>query len=282
MVGYTGANGSLGTMIGEELECLGVNHISMSRQPERIAHAPCRECRRADYDDVVGLTQAFREIDRLFLMSMPDAPELRVRRHRNAIHAAREAGVKHIIFLSVADAEEDSPFPFAVANRDAETVLREGKLDWTILRPNLYADAILRMSLGGVEERRLVLPWHTGRVAYVARRDIAEVAARLLAGGGFVGESLSITGAKSMTLADVGEALFQASGQSWTNSPTDMETYEEGLLERFPVDTVQAYMGLCRGLEAGRLSETSDTVERICDRKPTPLETVLEEQLAAW
>ncbi|MEO0460440.1 MAG: hypothetical protein AAF219_06325 [Myxococcota bacterium] len=61
-----------------------------------------------------------------------------------------------------------------------------------------------------------------------------------------------------------------------------MRTYEEGLSERFPLDTVQAYMGLCRGLEAGRLSETSDTVERICARKPTSLEAVLEKQLADW
>ncbi|MEL6545965.1 MAG: NAD(P)H-binding protein [Myxococcota bacterium] len=278
-VGFTGATGKLGTLIGRELAKRGLPHRAFSRSPEKIPVWDQREALRLDFDDTEALKSGFKGLKRLFLISTPDSPAVRMRRHGNAIEAARAAGVEHTIFLSIRDASPDSPFPFAVANYDSERRLRAAVAsDWTILRPNLYAESIVSMGGKDIEEERITFPWPGARVGYVARIDIARVAAGLLQNGGARGAVLDVTGPEALTLSEVAKRLA-AIGHTVRVEPMPLDSYTEQLTGSFPPDTVAAFSGLCRALAEGRFDVTSDTVETYGGQPATRLEQVLASEL---
>jgi len=53
------------------------------------------------------------------------------------IEAARQAGVRRIVHISIAHANEDSPFPYFGAKGEAERIVRESGLSCAILRPTV-------------------------------------------------------------------------------------------------------------------------------------------------
>jgi len=262
-IGYTGAAGRLGLLIGQALERAAVAHRAISQRTEFVPSAAGRTVVRGSYDDPQQLAHAFEGLDRVFLVSTSEAPDERRRSHRNAIAAARRAGVAHIIFLSLRDALPTSPFPFAVANHDAEVALREcERPDWTILHPNLYTEAIFEMGGGDLERGVVTFPWPQARVGYVSRSDVAEVAASLLVDGGDVGQTLEVTGGESLTLDEVCRELSGALGRSIQLEPQSLDEYRRKLESFFPADTAAAFAGLCQALSEGRFDIATDVVRQ--------------------
>jgi len=68
--------------------------------------------------------------------------------NRNLIDAAKTAGVKQFIFVSVAFADSNSPVPIWQAKGKTENYLRESGLPYTIIAPNGYMEALMPMVVG--------------------------------------------------------------------------------------------------------------------------------------
>lgn len=274
-IGFTGATGRLGREIGNLLSQQEVPHRAIARDLEDIPETSTRSRFSADYDDIEAMQRAFEGLDRVFLVSTSDGPEVRKLRHRNAISAARAAGVGQIIFLSLRDALPDSPFPFAAANHDAEVALRDHSVaDWTILHPNLYMEALFEMGTQDLEAGVLRYPWAGARVGYVSRPDIAAVAVDLLLRGGHLGKTLDVTGAKSMTLDEVCAELSAAFGRQIQYTPDSHEEYFRKLAAFVPSDVAAAFAGLARSLSEGRFDIATDVVRESAGREPQSLEQV--------
>jgi len=56
---------------------------------------------------------------------------------RFLLGAAREAGVRRVVHISVSNPSEDSPLDYFAAKARAETAVRESRLSWAIIRPTL-------------------------------------------------------------------------------------------------------------------------------------------------
>ncbi|MEO1482380.1 MAG: NAD(P)H-binding protein [Myxococcota bacterium] len=265
-IGFTGANGRLGQLVGIDLLRRRLPHRAMSRDPSTIPPSEDREAVALNFDDDRGLRRAFSGLARLFLISTPDCVDVRIRRHRRAIEAARAEGVQQIIFLSICDASSESPFPFAVANHDTETALRQDaptqQPDWTVLRANLYAESLVTMGMQDIEAGRLRFPWPNAAVGYVARQDIARVAAGLLESGDALGKTLDVTGPAALTLTEAASVLSDVRKSPVALDPLTIEEYEQVLSRGFPPDTVAAFSGLCRALDGGRFDRVTDVVKK--------------------
>ncbi|KAJ8067131.1 hypothetical protein OCU04_004504 [Sclerotinia nivalis] len=108
------------------------------------------QVRKSDYNDPTSMLHAFTGATKLFLISTPqndldfnNAPHGHGRegRHFAAINAAREAGVKHIVYASLAFGVESHPGVMR-AHQRTEAYLR-GLTDvkWTIIREGLYQES---------------------------------------------------------------------------------------------------------------------------------------------
>src|SRR5277367_1171632 len=111
----TGASGYMGRHTARRLIESGVpaaELILVSRSPEKLAEFASRgaRLRRGDFTDPASLVAAFAGAERMFLINAaPDHLPKGLDRqavHRDAIAAAKAAGVAHVVFLSMIGSEQ--------------------------------------------------------------------------------------------------------------------------------------------------------------------------------
>ena len=138
----TGAFSYTGSYIAEELLARGraVRTLTRHPQPEhplagRIETAPLM------FD--ASLVSSLRGADTLYntywiRFERGSATFAKaVENTRTLVTAAREAGIRRIVHLSVSNPSESSPFPYFSGKAHAEQAVREGGLGYAIVRPTL-------------------------------------------------------------------------------------------------------------------------------------------------
>ncbi|MEZ9590212.1 NAD(P)H-binding protein, partial [Vibrio breoganii] len=141
-IAVTAASGQLGGAIVNALVTLisKENVVALARTPEKAKHLGV-EVRRGDYENRAELQASLQSVDTLLIVSGMDAPDKRIDQHRNVISAAKEAGVKKIVYTSVQGAEQGTAFsPVIQSNRQTEQDVGESGLEWVIGRNGIYIE----------------------------------------------------------------------------------------------------------------------------------------------
>lgn len=169
MILVTGAGGVLGRLVAAELA--GRDDVVLgSRTPRSAAE------RRVDFDDPASLD--FTGVDTLLLISAGyGEDDVVVARHEAAITAAERAGVGHLVYTSLSG--DGDHLPYALAHRWTERRLRRSPAAWTVLRNGLYAEFLADIATPA-PDGTIAAPLGAGRLAAVARADLAAVAARVV------------------------------------------------------------------------------------------------------
>jgi len=144
----TGATGGLGKAVVENLlKTTSSAQLSvLVRDPAKAADLQAQgvTIRQGDYEDYASLTAAFVGVEKLLLVAGNDVPR-RTPQHTNVINAAKEAGVKHLVYTSFQRKTEDGSSPIAFvtdAHLATEKLLHESGLVYTILLNSLYLDVL--------------------------------------------------------------------------------------------------------------------------------------------
>ena len=99
------------------------------------------EVREGDYTRANTLFSAFAGAETLFLISYPSiAHAERVNAHVAAIDAAKAAGIKRIVYTSLAFGG-DSKAAVMRAHLDTEAYLKASGVEYTIIREGIYAES---------------------------------------------------------------------------------------------------------------------------------------------
>ena len=136
-----------------------------------------------DYLSVEQMTAALEGIDTVVMISAPAVEGTdRVTMHRNVIAAARQAGVRKMIYTSVigSDAALDTRFAASQRlNRQAEQDLMQSGMEWIIARNGLYLELdlghIIRANEAGVYRNN----GGDGRCGYISIAELAQATAQL-------------------------------------------------------------------------------------------------------
>ncbi|MFJ9853698.1 NAD(P)H-binding protein [Streptomyces sp. NPDC101150] len=169
MILITGAAGALGQLVAAKLANRD-DVLLGTRTPRSPAE------RRVDFDDPASLD--FTGVHTMLLISAGYGEDDAVlARHEAAISAAEKAGVRHLVYTSLSG--DGDHLAYALAHRWTERRIRRSSLDWTILRNGLYAEFLAAIAPPG-PDGTIAAPLGDGRLAAVAREDLAEVAARVV------------------------------------------------------------------------------------------------------
>jgi NAD(P)H-binding len=134
IIGSTGQNATAWT---DAFIAAGLTVRNLVRFPEQLAHRPGRHSARLDLDDSSTFQPALKGIHTLGLIT-PSHPD-QVKREVGLIYAAKQAGVRRIIKLSVIGADFVCPISaFARWHANVEDVLRTSDVAHVILRPNFF------------------------------------------------------------------------------------------------------------------------------------------------
>lgn len=275
-IGITGVTGHLGGRVRDLLAGSGYPLVLLARSPAKVTSGGGEDVRACDFADAAGATRALQGVDTLFMVSASEAAD-RLDQHRAFVGAAVAAGVRHVVYTSLQSAAPDCTFTLARDHWATEEALRASGLAHTFLRDSLYADFLPLMAQDGV----LRGPAGDGRIAAVARDDVAAVAAAVLAAPGqHAGSAYDVTGPEALTLAEVASLLTEVTG-----TPTRYldETVPEAYASRAsygaPDWQVDAWVSTYTAIAAGEVSAVSDTVPRLTGRPATSLRELLTQGL---
>jgi NAD(P)H dehydrogenase (quinone) len=223
----TGVTGGLGGRVARRLAERGVGQRLVARDPGRAPELAGAQVAAGSYDDRDSLRRAFAGAHTLFMVSASEDPD-RLRLHANVVGAATDAGVERVVYTSFFGAAPDCSFTFGRDHWHTEELIKGSGLRFTMLRDNLYLDFLpLMVGADGVIRG----PAADGRVAAVARDDIADVAAAVLLADGHRhdGRSYDLTGPEALTMTEVAQRLSELAGRTITYHP---ETLEEAYASR--------------------------------------------------
>lgn len=188
------------------------------------------ETRQTNFNNADGLSEAFKGADALALISMPFVGAKRQKAHKNAIDAAKAAGVKQIIYTSLVNADDETN-P-SVEKKDhiyTENYIKEVGLDYQFMRNSQYAEAMVTNYFTYVKMGTpLTNSQGDGLMAYISRKDCAKaVAYALHRSGEFTRKVWDINGPELMTITQFIEIGNESTGNNLTfQNVTDEENYQ--------------------------------------------------------
>jgi len=222
----TGATGHLGRLVVESLLAKGVpaaDIVGVGRNIDKIADLGITT-KKAAYEDVEALKEAFAGADAVLLISGSEVGK-RVDQHRNAIRAAKEAGVGRIVYTSIPRADT-TEMKLAAEHQVTERLLTESGLPHTLLRNGWYIE---NYPIAQAVEHGLFGAAGDGRISASPRADYAEAAAAALIGEEHAGRVYEL-GGESFTMAELAAEISRQSGREVTYTDLGAEKYAEFLV----------------------------------------------------
>jgi NAD(P)H dehydrogenase (quinone) len=272
VIGVTGATGGIGGRVAARLAAAGVPQRLVVRDPSRVPELAGADVRAAVYGDVPALEAALDGVRTLLLVSASESAD-RVALHKATVDAALAAGVERIVYTSFLNAAPDATFTFARDHWHTEQHLRAAGAGFTFLRDSLYLDFVPSM-VGPDDVIRG--PAGDGRVAAVARDDVADVAARVLTEDGHAGATYDLTGPEAFTMAEAAERIGAVTGRKiGYRAETLDEAYRSREQYGAQAWEVAGWVTSYAAIAAGELALVSDAVESITGHPPRRLEDLL-------
>ncbi|HJT17881.1 MAG TPA: NAD(P)H-binding protein [Thermoanaerobaculia bacterium] len=210
-VAVIGATGTIGRAVTSELARGGdCDVVAVSRTVRAASIPPGVRAVQADLTMPSSLDAALRDVDAVFLVwtaspaAAPAAIE-RIARH-----------VNRLVFLS---APHKTPHPFfqqpnpmAAMMKQIEASIEASTLEWTILRPTMFASNAIAWWAPQIQRDDVVRwPYAAAATAPIDERDIAAVAARVLHDDRHGGRDYVLSGPQSLTqaeqVASIGDAI---------------------------------------------------------------------------
>jgi NAD(P)H dehydrogenase (quinone) len=276
VLAITGATGAVGGRVARALADDMRNDFRLIvRDPSRAPDfdTDARTCEYADHDAAV---EALRGVDTLFMVSAGEAVDRRDQ-HRTFIRAAADAGVGHIVYTSFAGAAPDATFTLGRDHWDAEQAIRETGMRFTFLRDNFYSDLLPYFADAAGVIRG---PAGEGRVAAVARADVADVATAVLRSPEeHVDATYVLTGPEALTLPEVAARAGAVLGRSLSfEDETVEEAYESRRLAYGAEDwQLDAWVSTYTAIRDGSCAEVTGDVELVSGHPARTLEEALRE-----
>jgi NAD(P)H dehydrogenase (quinone) len=289
MILVTGAGGQLGqAVITHLLDTYNVpanQIVAATRGAAKLKAFADRgvHIRDADFDDKAGLAKAFAGANRVLIISTSSMePGVRLRQHLNAVGAAEEAGVKHVVYTSMPNAE-NSAILFAPDHAGTEKAIASSKIPgWTILRNNWYFENLFFSIPQALKSGSLYTASAQGKTAYIARDDLARAAAAALSSTDSSKTVYTLSGGKQYTIDEIAKLVSDATGKPLNVVHVPVEGLVQGMLGAgLPEGVARMFASFDVATAQGGLSGKPDDYKEITGADPQPLEPWIKAQAKA-
>lgn len=280
MILVTGATGQFGTNAIDHLLKKGANPADISALVRNTAKAqPLKEkgigLRVGDYTDHDSLVKAFQGVDKLLLVSSNDrqAVENRTAQHIAAIKAAKEAGIKHIVYTSFVRKpgyENSAIAAFQNSHLQSEAFLKDSGITYTILQNGIYLEMIPIFAGQKVTESGVILfPAGEGKASYVLREELAEAASYVLSTEGHENKTYPLTNIESVSFGGVAHALSATLGKTVTYQSPPVPEFE-ATMKQFGVPDLYTSMFImwAEALKQSTMDLQDSSLQSFLGRKP--------------
>jgi NAD(P)H dehydrogenase (quinone) len=281
----TGATGHLGRLVIEHLLDQGVpahDIVAAGRAITKIKDLADRgvTVRVIDYDDPATLRGAFHRADKVLLISGSELGQ-RARQHRNAIDAARQAGVALLAYTSIANAGT-ATMRLAEEHQATEAALRASGLPYALLRNSWYIENYTGQLATILHHGAVIGSAGDGRVSAATRADYAAAAAAVLTTSDDPGRGYELGGDQAFTLTELAAEISAQTGQDISYHDLPAGQYAQVLTGAGLPEAVAAIVADSdRGLARGELFVESTDMRQLIGRPTTTLREAISTTVAA-
>ncbi len=274
-----GATGNIGRELVPRLQSAGFSVRAGSTHGVAVQGA---EGRLLDLLDPACLPAAFEGADGAMIIT--PAHPLMVDMTANAVAAARETGVGHIVRVSGAGADPTSEIAIARVQGQCDQHIIDSGLNYTLLRPKNFMQNFATFLGDMVRAGTVYSSQGDGRIPFIDVRDIAAVAAAVLTHPQpHFGQAYTLSGNQALTNAEALALISQKIGKPIDLIPITEEAAVEGMREAgMPEALIEFMSSLNQIIAAGGVAETSPDVSRILGREPLSFERFAEDYRDAW
>lgn len=279
----TGANGHYGRAVLKALLNNGLektNIYAMVRDKAKAADLQSLGIHVVfgDYEDYDSLLKAFSGIDKLLFVSGSDVRN-RTIQHKLVVKAAKNVGVKHILYTSQQHKTDhrDSPIYFIIKSHLAtETAIMNSGMNFTILRNALYMDMLPEFLGEKVVEYGIFLPAGQGKIAFTLRSEMAETAAVILRSQGHKNKVYEISGI-SISFTEIAQKISEIKGHNITYLSPDPKVFINAAIKKgAPRMLIKMLAGFAQAARIGELDSESSHMEKLLGRKPAQVNDFLQ------
>ena len=179
----TGATGNVGSEVVKQLSIDASNYniragVHSIENANKVHQSDRVKAVRIDYDKIEGLESAFKDVDKLFLLTHPSSKT--IEHESNLITEAKKSGIKHIVKQSIMRADLGADVEAMRLHRQAEKLIEESGIPYTFLRPNEFMQGFINFQGTTIKSNNaFYIPAEDAKVSFVDARDIASVVVKV-------------------------------------------------------------------------------------------------------
>jgi len=160
---------------------------------------------RFDFTDASTYAGTFNSVKKMFLMRPPHITNIE-RDMKPAIDYAIQAGVEHIVFLSLIGADNNRVVPHA----KVEKLLQQSNVNYTLLRCGFFMQNLSTTHRLDIQKHDdIFIPAGNGKTAFIDVRDIAAVAVKTLTETGHENKIYPLTGYEALNYYQVANIMTE-------------------------------------------------------------------------
>jgi len=277
----TGATGNIGLDVFAQLTTMGLPVAAAVRNLDKAREVLGQQADLIPFDFKTPstYTPALTGIKKLFLMRPPDIADVKTY-VRPVIHAAKAAGVEHIVFLSLLGVENNPIVPHYTIEKD----LMASGMAWTFLRASFFMQNLSTTHRDEIrDENGLMLPAGHGKTSFIDGRDIAAVGAKALAESGHENKAYSLTGSEALDYFTVADMLTEVLGRKISyRNPSIIAFARRMNAQGNPWAYILVTSALYTTARLGMAAKMTGEVERLLGRMPITMRQFIEDYKQIW
>lgn len=283
----TGATGKLGGLTIDHLlntkEISANQIIALVRDKKKAKHLAEKgiELRVGSFDDLSSLELAFKEVNKLLVISAPELDNTkRLIQNHNVVIAAKSAQVDHIFYVGLADPEIRA-FGLEDVELATEHAIRAVNLPFTFIRNSTYLDEVAYDLKAAVKHGELLSSTNGRAFNYVLRKDLALVNATVLTEEGHKNKTYELVRSKLITFSEMAAVLSRIVGKeiSYKETPSNLtieKLIESGVKAGSAESIVNTFH---KAIADQKFLSTSKDLEHLLGDQLTPLDKSIESLL---
>ncbi len=226
----TGATGQQGGMVARTLKSRGHSVLGLTRNPDSPSARELKDLGigviAGDFNDPPSLVTAAQGVDAVYVMATPfeAGTEAETRQGIATVDAAKSAGVRHLVYSSVSDADRETGVPHFDSKYQVEKHIQAQNLPYTIVAPAYFMENLLApFMLPGLKQGILSMAMpETRGLQQISVQDIASFTALVLENRDrFLGRRVDIAG-DEVEGARVAEIVSRVSGHQIDYAEADI------------------------------------------------------------
>lgn len=267
MILVTGGTGTIGSSTVKALKAKGARFKVGARSPDKLKGQGV-ETVTFDWDKPETFGPALQGVEKLFLLT--PTSEKQAEYTQALVNAAKKAGVKHIVKLSVMGVDAEPGIAMGRLHRAGEKAIKDSGIAWTMLRPTFFMENFFNFyGADPKKDSTVYAPHGQGKAAWVDGRDIGEVAAAVLTSPGHENKAYELTGPEALSDAEVLVILGQALGRKYSYVDVPDEAARKSMLDmQMSTWAVDGLMELNALIKNGWSAATASGVKDVLGRPP--------------